>query len=35
MGFTDTADAVIEQAIEAAKKRDMKVSDTLEKSNPI
>ncbi len=35
MGFTDTTDAVIEQAIEAAKKRDMKVSDTLEKSNPI
>ena len=35
MGFTDTADAVIEQAIEAAKKRVMNVSETLEESNPI
>lgn len=35
MGYPETADAVLEKAIEAAKARDMKVSDTIDKTNPI
>ena len=35
MGHQDTASAVLEKAIAAAESRNMKVSDKLEKSNPI
>lgn len=35
MGYPDTASAVLENAIAAAKARNMKVSDKLEKTNPI
>lgn len=35
MGYQETADAVLEKAMEAAKAREMKVSDTLDKTNPI
>lgn len=35
MGYQDTASAVLEKAIAAAESRNMKVSDKLEKANPI
>ena len=35
MGHQDTASAVLEKAIAAAESRNMKVSDKLEKANPI
>lgn len=35
MGYQDTASEVLAKAIAAAEARDMKVSDTLEKANPI
>lgn len=35
MGYPDTASAVLESAIAAAEARNMKVSDKLEKANPI
>lgn len=35
MGYQDTASAVLEKAIAAAEARNMKVSDTIEKTNPI
>ncbi len=35
MGYQDTASAVLEKAIAAAEARNMKVSDKLEKENPI
>ncbi|HBV84675.1 MAG: hypothetical protein OSJ73_06805 [Lachnospiraceae bacterium] len=35
MGYQDTASAVLEKAIAAAEARNMKVSDKLEKANPI
>ena len=35
MGYQDTASTVLEKAIAAAQARNMKVSDTLEKTNPI
>ena len=35
MGYQDTASEVLSKAITAAESRNMKVSDTLEKSNPI
>lgn len=35
MGYPDTASAVLEKAIAAAEARNMKVSDKLEKANPI
>lgn len=35
MGYPDTASAVLENAIAAAEARNMKVSDKLEKANPI
>lgn len=35
MGYPDTASAVLEKAIAAAQARNMKVSDKLEKTNPI
>lgn len=35
MGFQDTASEVLAKAVAAAESRDMKVSDTLEKANPV
>lgn len=35
MGYQDTASEVLSKAIAAAESRNMKVSDTLEKSNPV
>lgn len=35
MGHQDTVDMVMDKAIEAAKTREMKASDTIEKTNPI
>ena len=35
MGHQDTASEVLAKAIAAAESRDMKVSDTLEKANPV
>lgn len=35
MGFQDTASEVLAKAVVAAESRDMKVSDTLEKANPV
>ena len=35
MGYQDTASTVLEKAIAAAEARNMKVSDKLEKANPI
>ncbi len=35
MGFSDTASEVLAKAVAAAESRDMKVSDTLEKTNPV
>lgn len=35
MGHQDTASEVLAKAVAAAESRDMKVSDTLEKANPV